>query len=109
MHHAIVSITHGLSCCSCRNFALIEEQNVSFKPGLNVITGESGAGKSVLVEALGQVHNTQWNTLMLIFMLACTDAWMCGSTPATQSVQLLVLCIVCHETLPSLCSWLCKC
>ncbi|KAA6423340.1 MAG: hypothetical protein FRX49_06792 [Trebouxia sp. A1-2] len=37
------------------NFALIEEQNVSFKPGLNVITGESGAGKSVLVEALGQV------------------------------------------------------
>ncbi|KAL0026315.1 hypothetical protein WJX77_010508 [Trebouxia sp. C0004] len=38
-----------------RNFALIEEQNVSFKPGLNVITGESGAGKSVLVEALGQV------------------------------------------------------
>ena len=24
-------------------------------PGLNVITGESGAGKSVLVEALGQV------------------------------------------------------
>ncbi len=48
-------------CCSCRNFALIEEQNVSFKPGLNVITGESGAGKSVLVEALGQVHNTAWN------------------------------------------------
>lgn len=54
---------YSLSCGAetCRNFALIEEQNVSFKPGLNVITGESGAGKSVLVEALGQVHNTQWN------------------------------------------------
>ncbi len=88
---------------------MIEEQNVSFKPGLNVITGESGAGKSVLVEALGQVHNTQQNTLILAIMLAGTDAWTRGSTPATQSVLLLVLCIVCHETLPSLCSWLCKC
>ena len=41
--------------CRCRNFALVEEQHVAFRPGLNVITGESGAGKSVLVEAFGQV------------------------------------------------------
>ena len=34
---------------------MVEEQHVVFRPGLNVITGESGAGKSVLVEALGQV------------------------------------------------------
>ena len=66
-------------CCSCRNFALIEEQNVSFKPGLNVITGESGAGKSVLVEALGQVHNTTWNiscsqSCWLAFMHECVQA-----------------------------------
>lgn len=38
-----------------RNFALIEEQTVHFKPGLNVLTGESGAGKSVLVDAFAQV------------------------------------------------------
>lgn len=41
--------------CHCRNFALVEEQHVVFRPGLNVITGESGAGKSVLVEAFSQV------------------------------------------------------
>eukprot|EP00850_Spirogloea_muscicola_P017068 SM000143S00733 [mRNA] locus=s143:114263:118936:- [translate_table: standard] len=39
----------------CRNFALIESQTVTFAPGLNVITGESGAGKSILLQALTQV------------------------------------------------------
>lgn len=34
---------------------MIEDECVQFQPGLNVITGESGAGKSVLVEAFGQV------------------------------------------------------
>ncbi|KAL0031413.1 hypothetical protein WJX79_009850 [Trebouxia sp. C0005] len=59
MHQLVPRLTHRaltfLESLEIRNFALIEEQNVSFKPGLNVITGESGAGKSVLVEALGQV------------------------------------------------------
>jgi DNA repair protein RecN (Recombination protein N) len=36
-----------------RNFALVEEITVEFQPGLNVITGETGAGKSVLIGALG--------------------------------------------------------
>jgi DNA repair protein RecN (Recombination protein N) len=36
-----------------RNFAIIEELSVSFKPGLNVLTGETGAGKSIIVDALG--------------------------------------------------------
>ncbi|KAL3146260.1 hypothetical protein ABBQ32_002962 [Trebouxia sp. C0010 RCD-2024] len=44
-----------LRSLTIRNFALVEEQHVVFRPGLNVITGESGAGKSVLVEAFGQV------------------------------------------------------
>ena len=36
-----------------RNLALVEDITVEFKPGLNVITGETGAGKSVIVGALG--------------------------------------------------------
>lgn len=36
-----------------RNFALIEEASLEFSGGLNVLTGETGAGKTVLVEALG--------------------------------------------------------
>jgi DNA repair protein RecN (Recombination protein N) len=36
-----------------RNLAVIESLEVSFQPGLNVITGETGAGKSIVVGAVG--------------------------------------------------------
>jgi DNA repair protein RecN (Recombination protein N) len=35
-----------------RNFALIDELDLRFEPGLNVITGETGAGKTILMAAL---------------------------------------------------------
>ena len=35
-----------------RNVAIIEDLHVSFREGLNVLTGETGAGKSVLIDAL---------------------------------------------------------
>jgi len=35
------------------NLALIERAEISFGPGLNVLTGETGAGKSILIHALG--------------------------------------------------------
>ncbi len=35
-----------------KNYALIEEISVEFKRGLNIITGETGAGKSILIDAL---------------------------------------------------------
>lgn len=35
-----------------KNFAIIEEQCISFGPGLNVISGETGAGKSIILGAL---------------------------------------------------------
>lgn len=36
-----------------QNFAIVDEANVSFDDGLNVITGETGVGKSLIVDALG--------------------------------------------------------
>jgi DNA repair protein RecN (Recombination protein N) len=36
-----------------RNLAVIESVEVEFEPGFNVLTGETGAGKSILVEAVG--------------------------------------------------------
>ena len=35
------------------NFALIDKIDIQFAPGLNIITGETGAGKSILIDALG--------------------------------------------------------
>lgn len=36
-----------------KNFTLIDELNVDFHPGFSVITGETGAGKSIILGALG--------------------------------------------------------
>jgi DNA repair protein RecN (Recombination protein N) len=35
-----------------RNFAIIDELHLRFGPGLNVVTGETGAGKSIIVDAV---------------------------------------------------------
>ena len=35
------------------NFALIEQLNLQFQPGYTVLTGETGAGKSLLIDAIG--------------------------------------------------------
>ena len=36
-----------------RNYAIIDDLTVEFSGGLNIITGETGAGKSILLDALG--------------------------------------------------------
>ena len=38
-----------------KDFALIEEAAIEFGPGLNVVTGETGAGKSILIGALNSI------------------------------------------------------
>lgn len=44
-----------LSNLRVRNFAIIDEIEVEFSSGMTVLTGETGAGKSILVDALGLV------------------------------------------------------
>lgn len=36
-----------------RNFAIIDRLGVAFGPGFNVLTGETGAGKSIIIDAVG--------------------------------------------------------
>ncbi len=36
-----------------RNFAIIDDLRLSFGPGLNILTGETGAGKSIIIDAVG--------------------------------------------------------
>ena len=40
---------------SIKQFAIIEETQVSFQSGFNVLSGETGAGKSILIDALGLI------------------------------------------------------
>jgi DNA repair protein RecN (Recombination protein N) len=40
---------------SIKNYALINELHIDFSSGLSIITGETGAGKSILLGALGLV------------------------------------------------------
>ena len=44
-----------LRSLSIRNFALIKELDLQFDLGLTVMSGETGAGKSIFLEALGQI------------------------------------------------------
>ncbi len=44
-----------LSLLRIENIAVIEKAEVEFAPGLNVLTGETGAGKSIMIDALGAV------------------------------------------------------
>ena len=36
-----------------QNYALIDTLDISFTPGFSVITGETGAGKSIILGAIG--------------------------------------------------------
>lgn len=44
-----------------KNFAIIKDLEVSFDNGLNIITGETGTGKSILIEALGVLLGSRTN------------------------------------------------
>ncbi len=49
-----------------RNYAIIDELDILFSPGLNIITGETGAGKSILIGALSLILGDRADTSVLL-------------------------------------------
>ncbi len=48
-----------------QNYAIIDEVEMLFGPGFNVITGETGAGKSILLGALNLIRGGRADTKVL--------------------------------------------
>ena len=48
-----------------RNLVTIEDLGVEFGPGLNVLSGETGAGKSIVVDALGLLAGDRGDTALV--------------------------------------------
>src|SRR5947209_6659511 len=54
-----------LALLNISNFALISELKVEFERGLNLLTGETGSGKSILVDALGVLIGDRFASEMI--------------------------------------------
>src|SRR5215472_16694617 len=54
-----------LRSLSIRNFAVVEALDVEFEPGFTVLTGETGAGKSILLDALSLLLGSRFETRQL--------------------------------------------
>ena len=50
---------------SVKNYALIDELDISFFPGLSIITGETGSGKSILLGAMALILGQRADTSVL--------------------------------------------
>src|SRR2546428_4108429 len=48
-----------------RNFALIDQLELTFEEGFNLLSGETGAGKSIIVDALGLLAGSKATTEMI--------------------------------------------
>ncbi|MGD8449852.1 MAG: AAA family ATPase, partial [Desulfobacterales bacterium] len=46
---------------SIRNFAIIDDLQISFSEGLNILSGETGAGKSIIINAVNLLLGSRAN------------------------------------------------
>ena len=54
-----------LTALSINNVVLIDKLDLEFKSGLSVLTGETGAGKSILLDSLGLVLGNRAEASMI--------------------------------------------
>ncbi|HYB20203.1 MAG TPA: AAA family ATPase, partial [Thermodesulfobacteriota bacterium] len=54
-----------LTDLTIKNFAIIDQLQAQFRPGLNALTGETGAGKSILVDAINLLLGSRASSEMI--------------------------------------------
>ena len=78
-----------LKYLSISNLAVIESVELSFREGLTVLTGETGAGKSILIDALGLVLGDRADTSVI--RTGCTRTEISATFDVGGNKQLLLL------------------
>lgn len=80
-----------LSRLSIQNYAIIDRLNVDFSSQLNIITGETGAGKSIIVGALGLIlgQRAESNVLLNREKKCIVEGCFKGDTSEEQVISFL--------------------
>ena len=67
------------------NIAVIERADIEFSPGMNVLTGETGAGKSIVIDSIGAVTGSKLSRE--IIRKDCESALVSASFSSDQSIS----------------------
>ncbi len=79
-----------LTALSLRDVVLIDRQDIVFGPGLSVLTGETGAGKSILLDGLGLALGARADAGLVARHAAEASAVACFAPPSDHPVRALL-------------------
>ena len=79
-----------LTALSLRDVVLIDRLDITFGPGLGVLTGETGAGKSILLDGLGLALGARGDAALVAREAAEASAAASFSPPADHPVRALL-------------------
>ena len=76
------------------SFVIIDKMHIDFENGMSVLTGETGAGKSIVIDALGQLCGNRASTSLI--KKNCSKAIIEGIFDITMTPELKMLCDELH-------------